>query len=159
MWTEKYRPRRLKDIVSQEENIRRLQGFLDSGSVPHLLLSGPPGTGKTTAVLALAYELYGSQNVTQNVLELNASDERGIGTVRTQIKSFARTMPVGGAEFKLAILDEADQLTRDAQQALRRTMERFTRTSRFALICNYPSKIIEPIQSRCAILRMASSST
>ncbi len=155
MWVEKYRPKTLEEIVNQRHVVNRLKGFVKSGSLPHLLFSGPPGTGKTSAVLALARELFGEELASYNILELNASDERGIKTVREDIKEFARTAPVGGAPFKIIILDEADNLTSDAQQALRRTMERFVRTSRFALLCNYPSKIIEPIQSRCAIFRFS----
>ncbi len=155
MWVEKYRPKNLDEIVNQKGVVERLKGFVKKGSLPHLLFSGPPGTGKTSAILALANEIYGPELAQYNVLELNASDDRGIKTVREDIKEFARTAPVGGASFKIIILDEADNLTADAQQALRRTMERYVKTSRFALLCNYPSKIIEPIQSRCAIFRFS----
>ena len=155
MWVEKYRPKTLDEIVNQKSVVERLKGFVKKGSLPHLLFSGPPGTGKTSAILALANEIFGPELAQYNVLELNASDERGIKTVREDIKEFARTAPVGGASFKIIILDEADNLTSDAQQALRRTMERYVKTSRFALLCNYPSKIIEPIQSRCAIFRFS----
>ena len=153
MWTEKYRPKTLKDIKGNESIIQRLQGFIQKGNLPHLLFAGPPGTGKTTAILALATELFGSKYVQRNFLELNASDDRGIDIIRTKVKEFARTMPYGTAKFKIICLDEADSLTSAAQHALRRTMERYVRTSRFALLCNYSSKIIEPIQSRCAIFR------
>ena len=150
MWTEKYRPKKLDGLRGHDDIVSRLKGFVTRGNLPHLLLAGPPGTGKTTALLALANDLYGPSNVSRNLLELNASDDRGIDAVRTKVKEFARTASYGGVPFKIICLDN---LTSAAQQALRRTMERFVKTSRFALICNYSSKIIEPIQSRCAIFR------
>lgn len=153
MWTEKYRPKSLKTIIGHKDIVSRLNGFVEKNNLPHLLFAGPPGTGKTTAVLALANDLFKKTNVSRNLLELNASDERGIDIVRTKIKEFARTMPYGNAPFKIICLDEADSLTSAAQHALRRTMEQYVRTSRFALICNYSSKIIEPVQSRCATFR------
>lgn len=152
LWVEKYRPRKLDEIVDQREIVERLKEFVRDKNVPHLLFVGPPGTGKTTAALCLAYELYG-ELWRDNTLELNASDERGIDVIRSRIKEYARTVPLGEVPFKLIILDEADNMTGDAQQALRRTMELFSRTTRFILIANYASKIIEPIQSRCAIFR------
>lgn len=152
LWTEKYRPRTLDEMVDQKEIVVRLKEFVKDKNIPHLLFVGPPGTGKTTAALCLAYELYG-EAWRENTLELNASDERGIDVIRTRIKDYARTVPLGEVPFKLIILDEADNMTGDAQQALRRTMELFSRTARFILIANYASKIIEPIQSRCAIFR------
>lgn len=152
MWTEKYRPKTLNEIVGQEPIVERLKGFLVERDLPHLLLSGPAGTGKTTAILAFAHDLFGGY-LQGNFLELNASDERGIEVVRNRVKDFARTKPLAGAPFKIITLDEADSLTRDAQHALRRTMERYVTSCRFCLICNYSSRIIEPIQSRCAILR------
>nr|1IQP_A Chain A, RFCS [Pyrococcus furiosus]1IQP_B Chain B, RFCS [Pyrococcus furiosus]1IQP_C Chain C, RFCS [Pyrococcus furiosus]1IQP_D Chain D, RFCS [Pyrococcus furiosus]1IQP_E Chain E, RFCS [Pyrococcus furiosus]1IQP_F Chain F, RFCS [Pyrococcus furiosus] len=151
-WVEKYRPQRLDDIVGQEHIVKRLKHYVKTGSMPHLLFAGPPGVGKTTAALALARELFG-ENWRHNFLELNASDERGINVIREKVKEFARTKPIGGASFKIIFLDEADALTQDAQQALRRTMEMFSSNVRFILSCNYSSKIIEPIQSRCAIFR------
>ncbi|AFH43348.1 replication factor C small subunit [Fervidicoccus fontis] len=154
LWAEKYRPRSLDEIVDQEETIIRLKKFVKEKNAPHMLFAGPPGTGKTTAALAFAHDLYG-KNYQQFVLELNASDERGIDVIRGKIKEFARTSVVGGVPFKLIILDESDNLTSDAQQALRRMMENFTLTSRFILIANYPSKIIEPIQSRTALFRFS----
>jgi len=120
--------------------------------MPHLLFAGPPGTGKTTCAIALSRELFGD-HWKENFHELNASDERGIDVVRGKIKEYARTAPIGSAGFKIIFLDEADALTPDAQSALRRTMEKFTLTCRFVLSCNYSSKIIEPIQSRCAVFR------
>jgi replication factor C small subunit len=141
MWTEKYRPQKLDDIINQKPIIGRLKGFLSERDLPHLLFSGPSGTGKTTAILAFARELYGEQ-LQGNFLELNASDERGIGVVRTRVKEFARTKPLGDSPFKIISLDEADHLTRDAQHALRRTMERYVTSCRFCLICNYSSRII-----------------
>ncbi len=152
VWVEKYRPRRLDDIVGQEEVVARLKEFVRTKKVPHMLFYGPPGTGKTTAALALAYELYG-ENWRANVLELNASDERGINVIRERVKNFARTAPSGPVPFKLIILDEADNMTSDAQQALRRLMEMYAANARFILIANYVSKIIDPIQSRCAIFK------
>ena len=153
MWTEKYRPKVLDNLKGHKDIIVRFKGFVQRNNLPHLLLAGPPGTGKTTALLALANDLFGKNNVIRNLLELNASNDRGIDTIRTKVKEFARTSPFGGVPFKIICLDEADSLTTAAQHALRRTMERYVRTSRFALICNYSSKIIEPIQSRCAIFR------
>lgn len=152
IWTEKYRPKTIDEIIGQHEITDRLAAYVRSGNLPHLLFAGPAGTGKTTSAIALARELY-SDTWHQNFHELNASDERGIQVVRTKIKEFARTQPIGEATFKIIFLDEADALTPEAQAALRRTMERYSGTCRFILSCNYSSKIIEPIQSRCAVFR------
>ena len=151
IWIEKYRPRQLSEVVGQDEVVKRLQSYVKIENMPHLMFAGAAGTGKTSAAIALARELYG--DVWQsNFTELNASDERGIEVVRNKIKNFARTAPVG-APFKIIFLDEADSLTPDAQSALRRTMESYSLSCRFILSCNYSSKIIEPIQSRCAVYR------
>jgi replication factor C small subunit len=152
IWIEKYRPAKLADMVGQKEIVERLTSYVQSGSMPHLLFTGPAGVGKTTAAVALARDFFG-EVWHMNFRELNASDERGIEVVRNQIKQFARTSPLGGATFKILFLDEADALTPDAQAALRRTMENYAATCRFILSCNYSSKIIDPIQSRCAIYR------
>ncbi len=149
-WTEKYRPQKLDDIVGQDAIVDRFKAYVKSGSIPHLLFAGPAGVGKTTAALAITRELFGETR--GNFLELNASDERGIDVVRTKIKDFARTRSMDGG-FKIIFLDEADALTGDAQNAMRRTMENYTKTARFILSCNFSSKIIEPLQSRCAIFR------
>jgi len=154
LWVEKYRPRSLDDIINQEEIVRRLKLFVKEKNMPHLLFAGPPGTGKTTAAHALAHDLYGS-SYRQYMLELNASDERGINVIREKVKEFARSRSPPGIPFKLILLDEADNMTSDAQQALRRLMELYTASTRFILIANYPSKIIDPIQSRCAFFRFA----
>ena len=153
IWTEKYRPRKLDDIIGHENIIKRLSAFVKSRTLPHCLFAGPAGCGKTTAALSIANELYGN-NWRSNFLELNASDERGIDTIRVKVKDFARTVPMSGL-FKIIYLDEADSLTRDAQHALRRTMEKYTNTTRFILACNFSSRIIEPIQSRCAVMRFS----
>jgi len=151
VWVEKYRPANLDEVVGQDEIVVRLKAYVKTGNLPHLLFAGPAGTGKTTCAIALARELF-KDNWKANLSELNASDERGIDTVRTKIKDYARISPIGG-DFKIIFLDEADNLTADAQSALRRTMENYTRTARFILSCNYSSRIIEPIQSRCAVFR------
>lgn len=151
IWTEKYRPKNLDEVVGQKHVTERLKSYVRSGSMPHLLLTGPAGTGKTTCSLALAREFFGD-NWRGNFIELNASDERGIDVVRGKIKEFARTAPIG-ADFKIIFMDEADALTSDAQAALRRTMEKYSGICRFILSCNYSSKIIDPIQSRCAVMR------
>jgi len=152
MWAEKYRPKTLNDIVNQKEIVERLKSFARSRNVPHCIFAGPPGTGKTTAALCLARGLYGDV-YREHIMELNASDERGINVVRETVKTFARVKSIGEIPFKIMILDEADNMTADAQQALRRTMERFTGTCRFIMCANYSGKIIEPIQSRCAPFR------
>ncbi|HOT03374.1 MAG TPA: replication factor C small subunit [Methanolinea sp.] len=157
IWIEKYRPVTLADIVGQDDIVERLQSYVKTGNLPHLLFTGSAGVGKTTAAVALAREFFG-ESWNLNFRELNASDERGIDVVRNQIKQFARTSPLGGATFKILFLDEADALTPDAQAALRRTMESYATTCRFILSCNYSSKIIDPIQSRCAIYRFRSLS-
>ncbi|MCU0859907.1 MAG: replication factor C small subunit [Thermoplasmata archaeon] len=152
VWVEKYRPRKLSDVIGQKAIVERLHAYVRTRSMPHMLFAGPAGCGKTTSAIALAKELYGDQ-WRDNLIELNASDERGIDIVRGKIKDFARAASIGRENFKIIFLDEADSLTSDAQAALRRTMERYTQTCRFVLSCNYSSKIIEPIQSRCAVFR------
>ncbi len=152
IWIEKYRPKTLSDVAGQTEIVERLKSYVAARSLPHLLFTGTAGIGKTTCAVALAREMFGD-TWNMNFRELNASDERGIDVVRNQIKQFARTAPMGDATFKILFLDEADALTQDAQAALRRTMENYAETCRFILSCNYSSKIIGPIQSRCAIYR------
>ena len=150
-WVEKYRPQRLAQVVGQKNITERLEGYVKSRNLPHLMFAGPAGIGKTTSAIALAKELFGV-DFERNFLELNASDERGIDVVRGTIKEFARTLAFN-ADFKIIFLDECDALTADAQQALRRTMEKYSKTTRFILSCNYSSRIIEPIQSRCVVFR------
>jgi replication factor C small subunit len=154
MWVEKYRPRKIDELVNQEEVKERLKPLLEKkNELPHLLFAGPPGSGKTTTALVLARELLGDL-VGDYSLQLNASDERGIDAVRERVKTFASYSDRReGVPFRLVILDEADEMTRDAQTALRRIMEETSRYTRFVLICNYSSNLIEPIQSRCAIFR------
>jgi replication factor C small subunit len=155
MWIEKYRPIALDDVVDQKEAVEGIKALLRTpATIPHLLLSGPPGTGKSSVALCIARRLMGD-NFRKLVLELNASDERGIGVVRERIKGFSQIIQAtpSGVQFGLVILDESDEMTRDAQTALRRIMETSSRTCRFILICNYQSGIIEPIQSRCSVFR------
>ncbi|AUB55911.1 MULTISPECIES: replication factor C small subunit [Methanobacterium] len=152
-WVEKYRPQDLDDVVGQDHIIQRLKQYINEESMPNLMFTGPAGVGKTTTAIALAKAMLG-EYWKQNFLELNASDARGIETVRKDIKSFCRLKAVG-APFRIIFLDEVDNMTKDAQHALRREMEMYTKTSSFVLSCNYSSKIIDPIQSRCAIFRFA----
>lgn len=177
-WVEKYRPSTLDDVVAHEEILNTLRRLMDSNNMPHLLFYGPPGTGKTTTVKACASYLYGRERLRANVLELNASDDRGIDVVRNQIKEFASTgsifssikqpsasapagsNPSGSSSaaaahhhFKLIVLDEADQMSHDAQAALRRVIEKYTKNVRFCILCNHVNKIIPALQSRCTRFR------
>src|SRR3990167_9206199 len=152
VWTEKYRPKKFEDMVGQEEVIKRVKSLVNSFNIPHLLFAGPSGIGKSTLALIIVKQLF-EDSWRENYLELNASDERGIDVVRQKVKDFARTKALGNVPFKVIFLDEADALTKEAQQALRRTMENFTGTCRFILSCNYSSSIIDPIQSRCVVFR------
>jgi len=150
--TEKYRPKRLEDIVGQQAIVEKLQGFVSTGKIPHMLMSGPAGTGKTTSLLALLRELYGS-DWKDFILELNASDEGRVDVMRGKIKEFTKIQLNSRTGYKVIFLDESDYLTTASQAILRRTMEKTSRTCRFVLSCNYPKKIIEPIQDRCACFR------
>lgn len=153
IWVDKYRPQTFDEIVGQKEFVSRIKAFVESKNMPHLLFAGTPGTGKTTTALVIAKELYGRDNLQGNFLELNASDERGIDVIRNQIKEFAKMQSLVEIPYKIIVLDEADSLTKEAQQALRRTMERYSATCRFILACNELSKLIDPIQSRCVIFK------
>lgn len=161
IWTEKYRPQTLDDIVGQEAHIERLKQFLDAdtsdgsgGGLAHCLFAGPPGVGKTATTVAYAKGVFG-ENWRENLQETNASGDRGIDHVRNDIKDWCRTSPAGGAPYKIVFLDEVDALTKDAQSALRRIMEQYSDTTRFILSCNYVNQIIDPIQSRCAPFHFA----
>lgn len=162
-WVEKYRPKKLEDVAAQDHAVTVLKRTLQTANLPHMLFYGPPGTGKTSTILALTKELYGPELMKSRVLELNASDERGISIVREKVKNFARLMvSKPSAEdlekypcppYKIIILDEADSMTADAQSALRRTMETYSGVTRFCLICNYVTRIIDPLASRCSKFR------
>lgn len=152
IWTEKYRPKDFKDVAGHEEIVSRIQALVESRNIPHLMFSGPAGSGKTTLALVIARKMF-SKTWRENFLEFNASDERGIDVIREKVKAFARTKSIGDVPFKIILLDESDALTKDAQNALRRIMEKYTQTCRFILSCNASSKIIDPIQSRCAVFR------
>ncbi|KAF8655988.1 hypothetical protein AX16_002848 [Volvariella volvacea WC 439] len=163
-WVEKYRPQTIDDVSAQDHTVAVLRKTLSSANLPHMLFYGPPGTGKTSTILALARQLFGPDNFKNRVLELNASDERGISIVREKIKNFARQTPRAQAvasdgktypcpPYKIIILDEADSMTQDAQGALRRIMEQYARITRFCLVCNYVTRIIEPLASRCSKFR------
>ena len=152
IWTEKYRPKDFSEIKGQKEIVKRIKAFVEQQNIPHLLFAGPAGVGKTTLALIIAKKLFGD-SWHQNYMDLNASDERGIDIIRNKVKDFARTKAIGNVPYKIIFLDECDALTREAQQALRRTMENYTQNCRFILSANYSSKIIDPIQSRCAMFR------
>jgi replication factor C small subunit len=152
IWTERYRPQKFEELIGQPEIVKRTRSLVQALNIPHLLFAGPAGTGKSTLALIVVRELF-KEKWKENYLELNASDERGIDVVRQKVKDFARTKSIGSVPFKVIFLDEADALTKEAQHALRRTMENYTGTCRFIMSCNYSSKIIDPIQSRCVVFR------
>ena len=152
IFIEKYRPKSFEEFVGQDIIVNRIKSFVENNNIPHLIFAGSPGTGKTTLALIIARSLFG-ENWRENFLELNSSDDRGINVVRETIKDFARTRPMSNVPYKIILLDESDALTREAQHALRRTMENYSNTCRFILSCNYSSKLIDPIVSRCAIFR------
>ncbi len=152
IWIEKYRPGSFEEIKGQKQIVQRIKALVEKQNLPHLLFTGPAGVGKTTLSIVIAKELF-KDTWRENFLELNASDERGIDVVRSKVKDFARTKSIGDVPFKVIYLDESDALTKEAQQALRRTMENYTQNCRFILAANYSSKIIDPIQSRCAAFR------
>jgi len=154
MWVEKHRPMTLDQVIGQDDVVERLKAFAGDAEMPNIMFAGRQGVGKTAMITALAREIYGS-DWKQNMLELNASDDRGIDVVREQIKDFARTDTVGDYDFKLIFLDEVDNTTKDAQSAMRRTMEDYSDKTRFILSCNYPNKVLPPIQSRCAVFRIS----
>ncbi|PRP88648.1 replication factor C subunit 5-like [Planoprotostelium fungivorum] len=151
-WVEKYRPKELTDLISHHQILDTITKLINGGKMPHFLFYGPPGTGKTSTILAVARKLYG-KNYSQMILELNASDDRGINVVRDQIKDFANTRSMFTTGLKLVVLDEADAMTQPAQAALRRVIEKYTKTTRFCLICNYLNKLTPAIQSRCTRFR------
>jgi len=155
IWIEKYRPQSLDDVLSHQHIISTINRLIDAKKLPHLLFYGPAGTGKTSTILACARRLYGESKYKNMILELNASDDRGISVVREEIITFASTRTMFSSGVKLIILDEADSMTKDAQAALRRVMEKYTRNVRFCLICNYVSRIIPALQSRCTRFRFA----
>ena len=152
IWTERYRPIEFSEFKGQEKIVERIKAMVSQKNIQHLLFAGPSGTGKSSLSILIAKKIFG-ENWKENFLELNASDSRGIDIIRNEVKDFARTRSIGTDLPKIIFLDECDALTKEAQQALRRTMETFTRTSRFILSCNYSSKIIDPIQSRCTVFR------
>jgi len=151
IWTEKYRPKEFSDVLGNDMIVKRVEDLVNSKNIPHLMFAGPAGTGKSSLSLIIVRKLF-DDYWRQNYLELNASDERGIDVIREKVKNFARIKSFSGS-FKIIFLDEADALTRDAQHALRRTMENYTKTCRFIISCNYLNKIIDPIQSRCSVFR------
>ncbi|KAJ6619862.1 P-loop containing nucleoside triphosphate hydrolase protein [Mycena sp. CBHHK59/15] len=153
-WVEKYRPVTLDDVVSHKDITNTIEKFIEKNRLPHLLFYGPPGTGKTSTILAVARRIYGSEYRKQ-ILELNASDDRGIDVVREQIKQFAETRTLFSKGYKLIVLDEADMMTQQAQAALRRVIEQYTKNVRFCIICNYVNKIAPAIQSRCTRFRFS----
>ncbi len=152
IWIEKYRPEKVSDVAGQKETVKMLEGFIKSGEMPHLIFAGPPGVGKTTMALCLAREMLG-ENWRDHLLELNASNDRGIDVIKNDVKEFARNGSITDGKFKIVFFDESDQLTPEAQAALRRTMEIYYKNVRFIFSCNYSSGIIPPIQSRCVIVR------
>jgi len=160
-WVEKYRPNSLDDLVSRKEIVNTINKLINDDRLPHLLFFGPPGTGKTSTILATARQIFSPKHMPSRVLELNASDERGINVVREKIVEFASSQGIydlssdGKRQIKLVILDEADAMTKDAQNALRRVIEKYTSSTRFCIICNYLSKIIPALQSRCTRFRFA----